>query len=136
MWDDYPGGILHGTGPKTTVLDPDGTANHILDVAVGGTVEVSWTFTGTGIAMLASTQFSVTLVLDPVSINPKVVMGPTPIVDATGNYSVPFPIAPFSLAEDAYRLTALITATDTTGGGSLPIAGFHDGPIIQVRPAP
>lgn len=134
-FDDIPG-FLDGDGPHTKVLDNDGTPNHILDAVLGGSVEVDWTFTGSLSAILGDVEFTVTLVADPVSVDPKLVLGTTSVVDASGNYSVSFPIAPNSLNPDAYRLTALITSVEVSSGGSLPIAGFHDGPIIQVRPGP
>jgi len=51
MFDDIPG-FLDGTGPTTTVLDPDGTPNNILDADVGGAIQVDWTFTGSLSAIL------------------------------------------------------------------------------------
>jgi len=64
------------------------------------------------------------------------VLGTTTITDASGVYSVTFPILPATISPDAYRLTAVITSIEVSSGGSLPIAGFVDGPIIQVRPGP
>jgi hypothetical protein len=64
------------------------------------------------------------------------VLGSTAVSNASGVYSVNFPIAPNSLNPDAYRLTTVITSIEASTGGSLPIAGFVDGPIIQVRPGP
>lgn len=133
MWDDIPG-FLTGTGPTATVLDPDGTPNWILDAAQGGSVQVDWTFSGSLSAILGDVQFTVTLVADPVSVNPKLVLGTATVTNASGNYSVTFTIAPNSLNPDAYRLTTVITSIETSTGGSLPIAGFVDGPIIQIRP--
>ncbi len=135
MWDDIPG-FLTGTGPAATVLDPDGTPNHIIDAPKGGAVRVDWKFTGSLSAILGDVRFTVTLVADPVSIHPKIVLGPINVTNASGVYSVSFPIAPNSLTPDAYRLTTVITSTEASSGGSLPIAGFVDGPIIQVRPGP
>jgi hypothetical protein len=135
MWDDIPG-FLNGTDPVATVLDPDGTPNNILDAALGGSVDVTWTFSGLLSAILGDVQFTATLVADPVSTDPKLVLGSTAVIDAGGNYDVNFPIAANSLAPDAYRLTTVITTIEVSSGGSLPIAGFVDGPIIQVRPGP
>ncbi len=135
MWDDIPG-FLTGTGPSSTVLDPDGTPNNIIDAPLGGSVQVDWTFAGSLSAILGDVQFTATLVADPVSTNPKLVLGSTAVTNASGVYSVNFPIAPNSLNPDAYRLTTVITSIEASTGGSLPIAGFVDGPIIQVRPGP
>jgi hypothetical protein len=135
MWDDMPG-FLNGTGPATTVFDSDNTPNNILDGPLGGSVQVDWTMSGSASAFLGDIEFTVTLVADPVSVDPKLVLGTTAVIDATGNCSVTFPIAPNSLNPDAYRLTTVITSTEVSSGGSLPIAGFVDGPIIQVRPGP
>lgn len=135
MWDDIPG-FLTGTGPDVTVFDDDNTPNLILDADDGGSVQVDWTMSGTLSAILGDVQFAVILVADPVTNNPKVVLGPLDATDASGVYSVTFTIAPGALTPDAYRLTTVITSTETSSGGSLPIAGFVDGPIIQVRPGP
>ena len=135
MWDDIPV-FLTGTGPTNTVLDNDGTPNWIIDAPLGGSVVVDWAFSGGLGAILGDVQFNVTLVADPISTDPKLVLGATSVVDASGNYSVTFVIAPNSLNPDAYRLTTVITAVEVSSGGSLPIAGFVDGPIIQVRPGP
>jgi hypothetical protein len=132
-FDDIPG-FLDGTGPSTTVLDNDNTPNNILAASLGGFVEVDWQFTGSLSPILGDVEFTVTLVADPVSVDPKLVLGTTSVIDASGNYSVTFTIAPNSLNPDAYRLTAVITSIEVSSGGSLPIAGFVDGPIIQVRP--
>ncbi len=134
-FDDIPG-FLDGTGPSTTVLDNDNTPNNILDATLGGSVQVDWSFSGSLSAILGDVEFTATLVADPVSTNPKLVLGSISVIDASGNYSVSFPIAANSLAPDAYRLTAVITSIEVSSGGSLPIAGFVDGPIIQVRPGP
>jgi hypothetical protein len=135
MFDDIPG-FLDGTGPTTTVFDNDGTPNNILDATLGGAVEVDWQFAGSLSAILGDVEFTATLVADPVSVDPKLVLGSISVIDASGNYSVTFPIAPNSLNPDAYRLTVVITSIEVSSGGSLPIAGFVDGPIIQVRPGP
>jgi hypothetical protein len=135
MFDDIPG-FLDGTGPSTTVFDNDNTPNNILDATLGGSVEVDWQFSGSLSAILGDVEFTATLVADPVSVDPKLVLGSISVVDASGNYSVTFTIAPNSLNPDAYRLTVVITSIETSTGGSLPIAGFVDGPIIQVRPGP
>ena len=85
-------------------------------------------------AILGDVEFTATLVADPVSVDPKLVLGTTSVIDASGNYSVTFPIAPNSLNPDAYRLTVLITSIEVSSGGSLPIAGFEDGGFVQIRP--
>jgi len=133
MFDDIPG-FLDATGPSTTVFDNDNTPNNILDVAQGGSVQVDWSFTGSLSPFLGDIEFTVTLVADPVSVDPKLVLGTTSVIDASGNYSVTFPIAPNSLNPDAYRLTVLITSIEVSSGGSLPIAGFEDGGFVQIRP--
>jgi hypothetical protein len=131
MFDDIPG-FLDATGPSTTVFDNDGTPNTILDATLGGSVEVSWSFTGSLSPFLGDVEFTVTLVADPISVDPKLVLGTTSVIDASGNYSVTFPIS--GLSPDAYRLTVLITSTEVSSGGTLPIAGFEDGTLIQIRP--
>ncbi len=135
-WDDL-GSFLSGTGPSTIVHDYDGTPNTILDVLQGGDIEVDWSFAGPANAYLAVTQFTVSVYADPVSpANNKTEVGTTTVTGPGPSYSVTIPIAANSLAPDAYRLTTLITAVVGPTGGALPIAGFVDGPIIQVRPGP
>jgi hypothetical protein len=136
--------FLVGVGPASTVVDPDGTPNNILTFGVGGSVNVDWSFTGSAAPILAGLNFSVSLYADPVGLPPNVVIDSPQIVDGAAPlpsppnlanaYQATFTIAPGSLAVGAYRLTALLTTTEKTTGASVPIAGFVDGPIIQVAP--
>jgi hypothetical protein len=136
MWDDLSP-FLVGSGPTATVLDPDGTPNNILDTLRGGSVRVGWSFSGSASAFLAAMRFTVTLYADPVGPAPNIVVGTVAV--GPGNpgpaYQVTIPVPP-GYAPDAYRLTTLITTVLAPTGQSLPIAGFIDGPIIQVRPGP
>ncbi len=133
MWDDLTP-FLVGAGPTATVLDPDGTPNNILDTALGGSVQVDWSFTGTASAFLPAITFTVSLFADPVGPGANLQLGAVPVTGAGPAFTTTIPVT--GLAPDAYRLTTLITAVVTATGGSLPIAGFVDGPIIQVRPGP
>ena len=140
MWDDIPG-FLVGTGPTATVLDPDGTPNTILDVLKGGSVRVNFAFAGGLTGILADLEFTVTLYADPVGPAPNVIVGTHLVKNDPGpSYSVTIPIAANSLAADAYRLTTLVTTVIQRPAplppAPVPIAGFVDGPIIQVRPGP
>jgi hypothetical protein len=143
MWDDSGNSFLVGAGPTTTVLDPDGTPNNIIDITLGATVEVNWSFSGPGTGALNLAQFTVTLVADPVLPPPPentiigtLVVPGTVTVTPPGStpYNAAFAIAPNQLPVGAYRLTTLITCDE--GGVSVAVAGFVDGPIIQVRPGP
>jgi hypothetical protein len=141
MWDDLSP-FLVGTGPTATVLDPDGTPNNILDAPQGGSVQVDWSFNGASSGILPLLTFTVALYADPVGPGTNVVAGSATVGPGNPgpNYSVNIPLvtnnpaAPNFLAPDAYRLTTLITTV--LGGSSFNIAGFVDGPIIQVRPGP
>jgi hypothetical protein len=143
MWDDF-GTFLAGVGPTATVLDPDGTPNNILSFAQGGSVQVDWSFSGAGTPILSALTFTVSLYADPVGPGANTLVGTPSSVLGTAtlpsppnppfSYSAPIPIVPSSLAVGAYRLTTLITTVVTATGASMPIAGFVDGPIIQVRP--
>lgn len=129
MWDDFTP-FITGTGPTAIVLDPDGTPNNILDVALGGSVQVNWSFGGGGTVLLGPTTFTVNVYADPVGLGANALVG-SALVAGSGPYTATMPISP-PLAVGAYRLTTLITCT--LGAFSVPIAGFVDGPIIQVRP--
>ena len=141
MWDDL-GTVLTGAGPTATVQDPDGTPNNILDVADGGAVEVAWSFKGTALGFLDLAEFTVQLWADPVGLGTNHLVGQVLVAGTLAPVTPPGPkgyaaniaIAPNSLAIGAYRLTTLITCTN--GGVSVPVAGFVDGLIIQVRPGP
>jgi len=143
MWDDLTP-FLVGAGPTSTVLDPDGTPNNILDTAVGGSVQVDWSFSGSATGFLVVVNFIVDLYADPVGpgmniqVGENQVLGSAPLPSppaAPNSYSTSFPIAP-GMAPGAYRLTTLVTTVLTGTTTTLPIAGFVDGPIIQVRPGP
>lgn len=142
MWDDLAPGIA-GAGPTHTVTDPDGTPNNILDVTLGGTVTIDWSFSGPAIGLLDLAEFSVQLWADPVGLGSNTLVGGAAIVvpgtvtvvpPAAQSYEAVITIAPNELPVGAYRLTTLITCDE--GGISVPIAGFVEGPILQVRPAP
>lgn len=149
QWDDFAPFIV-GQSLTTSVLDHDNTPNMILDVALGGSVQVDWTFAGPGMLLLGGMTFTVTTYADSVETPAVVSLGPfnvlgtlpagSPPAPANYSQSIPIPANPTNastpglLQVGAWRLTTLITVT--FGGGSVPIAGFVDGPIIQVRPAP
>ncbi len=151
QWDDFTP-YLVGDSLTVTVLDNDSTKNLILDVALGGSIQVDWAFSGAGLAYVGATTFTVTAYADPVDHSGVVTLGPFTVLGtlppgsppAPANYtqSIPIPPNPTNastpglLQVGAWRLTTLITAATTAGGLSVPIAGFVDGPIIQVRPAP
>lgn len=135
MWDDLSP-FLVGTGPASTVLDPDGTPNNILDAPLGGSVKVDWSFAGPVSWVLGSLRFTVTLYADPVGPGANMVVGSPTVTGPGPNYTVTIPVPGGSLTPDAYRLTTLITAVFIPTGAQTNIAGFIDGPIIQVRPGP
>jgi hypothetical protein len=106
-------------------------------VLLGGSVQVDWSFSGAASALLSDIQFTVTVYADPVGPGSNTVVGSPVNVTGTGPaYTMIIPIAPNSLAPNVYRLTTVITTIELSAGSSLPIAGFVDGPIIQVRPGP
>jgi hypothetical protein len=142
MWDDLAP-VIVGAGPTHTVTDPDGTPNNILDVTLGGSITINWSFSGTAIGLLDLAEFSVQVWADPVGLGTNTLVGGAPVTvpgtvtvtpPASQGYQAVITIAPGSLPVGAYRLTTLITCSE--GGVSVPIAGFVEGPILQVRPAP
>jgi len=141
MWDDSGNFFLVGAGPTATVLDPDNTPNNVLDVLQGGSFQVNWSFSGPATPLLALAEFLVQLYADPVGPETNQLIGEVVVPGAgAGPYETIIPIptstspTPGILGVGAYRLTTLITSTE--GGVSTPVAGFVDGPIIQVRPGP
>ena len=137
MWDDLKP-YLVGSEPTATVLDPDGTPNFILDVVQGGAIKIGWSFSGAAKALLNVMKFIVNVYADPVGLGSNALLGTVTVDGTTGpNFTAVVNIPPNSIAVGAYRLTTLNT-TDLkiVPPQSLPIAGFVDGPIIQVRPGP
>lgn len=133
--------ISGGDRPDRDRAGSGGTPNNILDVLQGGSVQVDWSFSGPGTGLLNLAEFTVQLFADPVGPAPNLQVGAVTVPGtinafppAATSYTAAIAIPPGVLAVGAYRLTTLITSDE--GGVSLPIAGFVDGPIIQVRPAP
>jgi hypothetical protein len=139
MWDDFSP-FITGTGPTSTVLDADLNPNNILDQTLGGSVRVDWSFSGQGANLLDGTNFTVSVYADPVGLDPKVLVGSAQVdglsgqnPPGSGKYRCDIPIAPNSLALDAYRLTTLVMNAMKQPPQPTAIAGFVDGPVIQVR---
>jgi hypothetical protein len=137
MWDDLAPGIV-GAGPTHTVLDPSNPHNNILDVAQGGKIKLDWSFSGPALGLLDFVEFHVQMWADPVGLGNNTLVGNiavagtvTAVPPAAQAYETEFTI---SLPVGAYRITTLITST--AGPFTLPVSGFVDGPVLQVRPAP
>lgn len=142
-WDDSGNAFLHGTGPMTTVMDPDGTPNNILQENLGGSVKVDWGFSGAGRFFLGPTQFTVNLYAESVGPGPETLVGTVNIAGTahtagpTWNYTATVTIPPGSLpangptASGVYRLTVLVN--NSIGGVRDAVAGFVEGPIIEMR---
>ncbi len=147
-WDDF-GNFLHGTGPTNTVLDPDLNPNNILQENLGGTCQMDWSFTGSATQFLEQTTFTVNLYAESIGPGPDVQVGPSVIVPGSAhtppglnapppwNYTANVAIPPNSLpatgpnASGVYRLTTVIT--NSIGGQRDQLAGFVDGPVIEMR---
>jgi hypothetical protein len=142
-WDDSGNAFLHGTGPTTTVIDPDGTPNNILQESIGGSVKVDWGFSGPGRFFLTPTQFQVDLYAESIGPGPEKLVG---TVTVLGSNHTPGPVWNFSrsvvipagslpaqgaTASGVYRLTVVIT--NSIGGVRTALGGFVEGPIIEVR---
>lgn len=140
MWDDMHPFLsaIPADGPTVTVLDPGVIPNHILDSALGGSVKVEWSFVGPSVYILDHIQFTVTLYADPVGTGSNQEVGKVASAIGRGPFSETIPIPPSDqpggLAAGVYRLTTLITSVDSDTGETANLAGFTDGPIIQVRP--
>ncbi len=142
-WDDSGNAFLHGTGPTTTVIDPDGTPNNILQENLGGSVKVDWAFSGAGRFFLDLTQFMVNLYAESIGPGPEKLVGTVNVPGTahtfgpTWNYTATVTIPANSLpangpgASGVYRLTALVN--NAIAGARDAVAGFVEGPIIEMR---
>jgi hypothetical protein len=142
-WDDSGNAFLHGTGPTTTVIDPDGTPNNILQENIGGSVKVDWAFSGPGRFFLSATQFQVDLYAESIGPGPEKLVGTVPNPGSnhtpgpTWNFSRTVVIPAGSLpaqgpgASGVYRLTVVIT--NSIGGVRTALGGFVEGPVIEMR---
>ena len=142
-WDDSGNAFLHGTGPTTTVIDPDGTPNNILQEDIGGSVRVEWGFSGAGRFFLNATVFTVSLYAESIGPGPERLVGTVPVLGSshtggpTFNYSRDIAIQANSLPANGpgisgvYRLTVVIA--NSIGGVRDQLAGFVEGPVIEMR---
>jgi hypothetical protein len=142
-WDDSGNTFLHGTGPTTTVIDPDGTPNNILQENLGGSVKVDWGFSGFGRVFLTPTQFTVSLYAESIGPGPEKLVGSVPVAGSahtpgpTWNFTGTVVIPAGSLPANGpgvsgvYRLTAIVA--NSIGGVRDSLAGFVEGPIIEMR---
>jgi hypothetical protein len=139
-WDDF-GAFLHGTGPTNTVLDPDLNPNNILQENLGGSCRVDWSFTGPATPFLDPTTFTVSLYAEAIGPGPDMLVGSVNVPGSAHtppwNYTTNVAIPPNSLpatgpnASGVYRLTTVIT--NSIGGQRDQLAGFVDGPVIEMR---
>jgi hypothetical protein len=146
-WDDSGNAFLHGTGPTTTVLDPDGTPNNILEESLGGRVRVDWAFSGPGRFLLTPTLFQVNLYAESIGPGPEKLVGTVNVPGSahtpgpTWNFTATVPIPPAPSANSlppngpgisgVYRLTVVIA--NSIGGVRDALAGFVEGQVIEMR---
>jgi hypothetical protein len=137
MWDDFQP-FLVGSGPTSTVLDPDLNPNNILEAALGGSVKVDWSFAGPLTVFLPLTTFTVSIYAESVGPGPEQMVGSVPVSGAappTATVSIPAGSLPAQApgVSGVYKLTAVITNVITSSGVPTPLAGFVEGPIVQMR---
>jgi hypothetical protein len=137
MWDDFQP-FLVGSGPTSTVLDPDLNPNNILEAALGGSVRVDWSFAGPLTVFLPLTTFTVNIYAESVGPGPELMVGSVPVSGAAPpTATVPIPAGSLPAqgpgVSGVYKLTAVITNFITSSGVPTPLAGFVEGPIVQVR---
>ena len=146
-WDDSGNAFLHGTGPTSTVMDPDGTPNNILQEDLGGSVKVDWGFSGPGRFFLTPTQFTVNLYAESIGPGPEKLVGTANVpgtahtAGPTWNFTATIAIPPAPSAgslppngpgvSGVYRLTAIVA--NSIAGVRDSVAGFVEGPIIEMR---
>jgi hypothetical protein len=136
-WDDSGNTFLHGTGPTTSVIDPDGTPNNILQENLGGSVKVDWAFSGPG------RVFTVDLYAESIGPGPERLVGavtvpgsahtPGPTWNFTATVAIPAGSLPANGpgVSGVYRLTVVIA--NSIGGVRDQLAGFVEGPVIEMR---
>lgn len=143
MWDDL-GSSFHGDGPYVTVLDQDSNPNLVLRADVQNEVKVDWSFTGKAVSwLLPVLTFTVDVYAESIGPGPELRIGQVK-VPGTDPLTATVPIPAGTLPANGpgpndpsgvYRLTTVITCTAGCGNNqkNTPIAGFVDGPTIDMR---
>jgi hypothetical protein len=138
-WDDL-NPFLVGSGPTSTVLDPGANANTIIEHPLGATVTTDWSFTGLLTILLPNMQFAVSVYAESIGEGPEVLVGTVSVAGTAVPPPAQVAIAPASTLllppgpgiSGVYKLTTVVTSTLL--GTPFPVAGFVEGPIVQVRP--
>jgi hypothetical protein len=137
---------LSGSGPSVTVLDPGGAPNTIIDTDDPFQIRVQWAVDQPGASLLGG-QWLVRAYAEsigpgqeiqltpavPVNVSAGVPGGPPARLEYTANVNVG---AGTLQAENAnssgvYKLVAIVTHQNF--GGDTVLAGFSEGPVIQMR---
>ncbi len=143
MWDDL-GSPFHGEGPTVTVLDHDRNPNRVLDTNLQNEVRVDWAFTGRAVDwLLPVLTFTVDVYAESIGPGPELRIGKVTVPGTrplTATVPIPAHLLPATGPGPAdpsgvYRLTTVITCTAGCGEHQrlTPIAGFVDGPTIEMR---
>lgn len=142
MWESYAP-LLVGTGPTAYVVDRDLNPNDIIDWPLGGAVRVDFSFTGLFAWVLPLTTFDVAVYAESIGPGPEGLLGTATVVGFAGAMQATIPIPPSSTLlrpsdpnvprSGVYRLTVAITNHVTSTGFKTQLAGFVDGPTIEVR---
>jgi hypothetical protein len=118
------------------VTDNDGNPNRVIDEGVGFDVRVDWTLSGTLAGMIAGT-WTVRLFVESMGPGPEAQLGSVTVpLGLDPHYSATIHAGPGSLpagppASGVYKVVVVIT--HEAYGVKTEIAGFGEGPLIDVR---
>jgi hypothetical protein len=148
---EFPG-ALTGAGPNVEVLDPGGAPNTIIDTDDNFTVRVRWSIDLPGASLLGG-QFLVRAYAESVgpgverqigpivarNVNTGTLGGPPARLDyvadvgvAAGTLTAEEPASSGGPeSSGVYKLVVIVTHQNF--GGATVLAGFSEGPIIQMR---
>jgi hypothetical protein len=138
-WDDLSP-FLVGSGPTSTVLDPGANANTIIEHSKGGKITTDWSFSGLLTSLLPNMQFNVNVYSESIGEGPEGLVGSVSVAGTAVPPPAEVQIPPSSTqlpppgpgVSGVYKLTTVVTSTLL--GNPFPVAGYAEGPIVQVRP--
>ena len=126
---------LAGAGPDVRVLDPGGAPETIIDTGDTFTLQVRWSVEEPGAAVLGG-RWLVRAYAESIGPGQEQQLGQTRFVNV-GNFTPIAVPAGTHAAESAtssgvYKLAVIVTH-ENPNGSATELAGFSEGPVIQMR---